>query len=239
MSSSSSTWRNLITELQFGRLEKDVKSHLQKVYTTMGLALIACAIGSYIHMANIFTAGILTILGTLGASLGIFLMAPTAENQPKRFALFMLLGALCGINQGPLLQIVATIDPSIVMTALLATALIFVCFSICALLSEERKWLAIGGVLMSALSCLLLFGLMNIFFRSELLYEVQLYLGLVVFCGFVLYDTQLIVEKRRRGDDDYIGHCVLLFLDFINIFRHLLILLANKEVKREKRRKDD
>ena len=30
-------------------------------------------------------------------------------------------------------------------------------------------------------------------------------------CGFVLYDTQLIVEKRRRGDDDYIW-LVALFL---------------------------
>ena len=34
--------------------------------------------------------------------------------------------------------------------------------------------------------------------------QVNLYLGLFVFCAFVLYDTQLIVEKRRRGDDDYI-----------------------------------
>ena len=35
--------------------------------------------------------------------------------------------------------------------------------------------------------------------------QVRLYLGLAVMCGFVLYDTQLIVEKRRRGEEDYIA----------------------------------
>lgn len=34
--------------------------------------------------------------------------------------------------------------------------------------------------------------------------QVTLYLGLVIFCGFVLFDTQLIVEKCRNGDDDFI-----------------------------------
>ena len=34
--------------------------------------------------------------------------------------------------------------------------------------------------------------------------QLQLYGGLLLFCGFVLYDTQLIVEKRRRGDKDFV-----------------------------------
>lgn len=36
------------------------------------------------------------------------------------------------------------------------------------------------------------------------MYQVNLYVGLFVMMGFILYDTQLIMEKRRRGDDDYI-----------------------------------
>lgn len=46
--------------------------------------------------------------------------------------------------------------------------------------------------------------------------------------GFVLYDTQLIMEKRRAGDKDFIAHSVDLFVDFIGIFRRLLIILAQK-----------
>lgn len=47
-------------------------------------------------------------------------------------------------------------------------------------------------------------------------------------CAFVLYDTQLIMEKRRNGDKDFIAHSVDLFIDFIGIFRRLLIILAQK-----------
>ena len=59
-----------------------------------------------------------------------------------------------------------------------------------------------------------------------------------------MYDTQLIVDKFERGDRDYIWyvvpsnksmplhsyhrHSVELFIDFIAIFRRLLIILASK-----------
>lgn len=31
-----------------------------------------------------------------------------------------------------------------------------------------------------------------------------MYLGLVIMCGFVLFDTQLIIEKVEHGDKDYV-----------------------------------
>ncbi|XP_006824591.1 putative Bax inhibitor 1, partial [Saccoglossus kowalevskii] len=89
--------------------------------------------------------------------------------------------------------------------------------------------------LFSGLSLILMLSLLNIFLGSVLILKVNLYLGLAIMCFFVLYDTQLIVEKFRLGDDDYIWHSVDLFLDFVNIFRKLLIILAmNKEDKKKK-----
>ena len=38
----------------------------------------------------------------------------------------------------------------------------------------------------------------------------------------------MIVERHSHGDDDYIWHSVDLFLDFVAIFKRLLIILANK-----------
>lgn len=58
--------------------------------------------------------------------------------------------------------------------------------------------------------------------------QVYLYLGLFLMCGFVLYDTQLIIEKRRSGDKDFVIHSVDLFIDFIGIFRRLVIILSEK-----------
>lgn len=71
----------------------------------------------------------------------------------------------------------------------------------------------------------ILYNLHFFFFQS------YLYLGLALMSGFVLYDTQLIMEKRRAGDKDFIAHSVDLFVDFIGIFRRLLIILAQKVFK--------
>jgi hypothetical protein len=46
--------------------------------------------------------------------------------------------------------------------------------------------------------------------------------------GFILFDTQAIMEKRRMGNQDYIGHSLDLFFDFITMFRKLLIILTQK-----------
>ncbi|XP_041038428.1 bax inhibitor 1 [Carcharodon carcharias] len=90
---------------------------------------------------------------------------------------------------------------------------------------------------MSLLTVLCLLPLVNLMFGSVLLVKAQLYIGLLVFCGFILFDTQLIIEKAESGDKDYIWHCVDLFMDFIAVFRKLMLLLAMNE-KDKKRRND-
>lgn len=61
-----------------------------------------------------------------------------------------------------------------------------------------------------------------------LLFQAHLYLGLILMCGFVLFDTQLIIEKRRMGNKDFVQHALELFIDFIGILRRLLIILTQK-----------
>lgn len=58
--------------------------------------------------------------------------------------------------------------------------------------------------------------------------QAQLYIGLIVMSGFVLFDTQNIMEKRRIGSTDCIKHSVELFIDLISLFRRILIILTQK-----------
>lgn len=90
---------------------------------------------------------------------------------------------------------------------------------------------------MSAMSLMLLSSLGNLFFGSIWLFQANLYLGLLVMCGFVLFDTQLIIEKAEHGDKDYIWHCVDLFLDFVTLFRKLMLILAFNEKDKKKEKK--
>ena len=58
--------------------------------------------------------------------------------------------------------------------------------------------------------------------------QAHIWIGLAVFCGFIMFDTQLIIRKARNGDRDFIAHSLDLFIDFVQVFRKVLILLMQK-----------
>ena len=60
--------------------------------------------------------------------------------------------------------------------------------------------------------------------------QAHLYIGLAIFCGFIMFDTQVIIRKARMGDKDFIAHSLELFIDFIQIFRKVLIILMQKVI---------
>lgn len=201
----------------------------------MSISMFTACAGAYVHLyTEWLQAGFLTMIASIGLMLWLAATHHSKENETKRLAIFSGFTFFSGMSLGPLLDYVIQIDPSIIVTAFLGTSVIFISFSLAALFNTNRTFLYMGGFLMSALSWMCLAGFMNIFIGSRLIWEAQLYLGLLLFCAFVLYDTQMIVEKKRRGDDDYIWHSVNLFLDFIQIFRRLLIILSSKDKKKEK-----
>merc|ERR1712113_941726 len=134
-----------------------------------------------------------------------------------------------------LLSMAIMVNPSLVPSAFMLTSAIFACFTGAALFALDGKYLYLGGSLISGLSTLMFLGFLNIFFRSQLLFQAHLYLGLAVFCGFIMFDTQVIIEKARRGDKDFIAHALDLFIDFVQIFRKVLIILMQKEQGKEKK----
>lgn len=69
---------------------------------------------------------------------------------------------------------------------------VFACFSAAALLSPRRQYLYLGGLLSSVLSTFMLMRVASFFFGGgALLFEAELYGGLAVFSGYVVYDTQV------------------------------------------------
>jgi len=222
------------------RLEPPVKSHLKQVYGTMSLALLAAALGAYVHLfTNLLSGGLLSGLASLGFGLALYSTPDHAKSRDKRMAYLMGFAACSGLSTGPLLDFALLMNPAIVPTALISTSLIFICFTISTMFADQRKYLFLGGTLMSLLSSLLLVSLVNIFIRSSFLYNVYLYGGLCVMCAFICYDTAAIIEKRRMGDEDYIGHALLLFIDFIDVFRHLLVILSRREAEKDRRKRRD
>jgi len=226
---------NLKALFEFTKIDAGTKKHLKNVYAALAISTLAAAAGAGFHLfTDILKGGFLASIAGIGFILALGFTSNEPKNQLKRLGYLVGFAGCTGLSLGPLLDHVIAVDPQIVSTAFFASTLIFVCFSLTALWAEERSYLYLGGSLMSALSIMGFMGLMNIFFRSTMIFQFHLYGGLLVFCGFILYDTQLIIEKKKNGDNDFIWHSVDLFLDFINIFRRILIILSNKEEKKRK-----
>lgn len=111
-------------------------------------------------------------------------------------------------------------------------------FSLSALFAKRKSYLFLGGVLWTALWGMLLLSVVGMFARRLVGFGVLLYGGLFLMCAFVLYDTQMIVEKVAAGDVDYVSHAMELLIDFVDIFKRLLIImLMSDQRKRESDRR--
>jgi FtsH-binding integral membrane protein len=228
---------NFFRSLQ-DNIEPPVQHHLKNVYSCLSMITLVAALGGYLQVTTgILQDSILVPLSTIGLLFWLMSTPDDGKNASKRLGMLFAFAMLSGIGIGPLLNYAIHIDPTIVPTALLGSAIVFISFTLGSLYSTQRYYLFLSGTLMSALSLTLVLGIASMLFRSAFLFQAQLYLGLFVMCGCVVYDTQLIVEKRRRGDKDFIKHSLDLFIDLMGIFRRLLIILSQKE--QNKRRRSD
>jgi len=57
--------------------------------------------------------------------------------------------------------------------------------------------------------------------------------GLLLACFYVIYDTQLVIERAERGDKDEIMHAMLLFVDLFDLFIRILKILIELQKKDE------
>ncbi|XP_003399325.1 probable Bax inhibitor 1 [Bombus terrestris] len=222
------------------KLEPPVRQHLKNVYGCLSMSLLSAAGGVYIHMfSELLRANLLTTLGTLGLLFTLINTPDNGKNQKLRLSYLLGFAFFSGLGLGPLLQLVMSVNPTVIVTALIGTIVIFVSFSISSLLAERGRWLYLGGTLISLLNIMVLFSFVNLFLRWTIFYQAYLYIGLFLMCGFVIYDTQLIIEKYHMGSKDFILHSLDLFVDFVNIFRHLLIILTQKEILKDQRKRKD
>ncbi|KAG8382441.1 hypothetical protein BUALT_Bualt05G0077600 [Buddleja alternifolia] len=159
--------------------------------------------------------------------------------KQKRMSLLMAAAVFEGASIGPLIELAIAFDSSILVGAFVGCAVAFGCFSAAAMVARRREYLYLGGLLSSGLSILFwLHFASSIFGGSVALFKFELYFGLLVFVGYIVVDTQDIIEKAHFGDMDYVKHALTLFTDFVAVFvRILVIMLKNASEKEEKKKK--
>lgn len=160
-----------------------------------------------------------------------------------RRALLAGFGFFNGWSVAPLVDMVFNIDASHVLWTLVATAAIFISFSVSALMAPRRSQLYLGGILGTGLLVTGIASMANIFLGSTALFNAEIWVGLALFSGYILYDTQLIVESAESGMTDDVIHAAQLFTNLAAIFIRLLIILSrmneNSQQQQRRRRNQD
>lgn len=223
-------------------LTPSVQKHLARVYASLSAASLAAATGVFLNLKyNVWNNfGFLSFLAGFGLMMGLQLTPATPANFQIRMTYLLLFGLLQGFSLSPFIEYLIQINAgSVILSALVSTSLLFMSFSLTALNSRRRSWLYLGGTLASAMSIMAWMSLFSWFFGyGKAMFEVELFGGLLLFCGYVIFDTQVIVEKASAGDYDYIRHSVDLFVDLVSIFIRILMIIArNKEEDRKNRKK--
>ncbi len=99
--------------------------------------------------------------------------------------------------------------------------------------SDFTKWMNSFYAFASGVFWIFLFlSLFNIFLvRSSFMSNVMAFVVAVIYCGYILVDTQLILggKNKELSLDNHILGAVILYVDIIGLFLKILQLLGDKK----------
>ncbi|XP_032520920.2 protein lifeguard 1-like [Danaus plexippus] len=97
------------------------------------------------------------------------------------------------------------------------------------LFAFQTKWdfTMMGGALVALSMVLLVFGILAIIFRNNILHTAYAAAGALIFSLYLVYDTQLMMGGKHKysiSPEEYIFAALNLYVDIINIFIFILSL---------------
>lgn len=106
--------------------EPPVRQHLKNVYGCLSMSMLSAAGGVYIHMfSELLRANLLTTLATLGLLFTLINTPDNGKNQKLRLSYLLGFAFFSGLGLGPLLQLVMSVNPTVIVTALIGKLLLF------------------------------------------------------------------------------------------------------------------
>ena len=195
---------------------------IKKVYSLLALSMLTAAVGAYLGSGPLFLLVAPNMMLFFILQIGLIFFASFAARKPglNIIALFSFT-TVSGLTLGPLL---ARVGPTIAAEAFALTAITFVCLSAYVVYSK-KDFSFMSGFLMTGLIVLVIGGLLNMFFiQSGMMHFVMSGASVLLFSGFILYDTSNIL--RYYGTDEHVSATLALYLDVLNLFIALLSILG-------------
>ncbi len=194
---------------------------LKNTYALLSMTLIFSGIMAFAGIAMNLGHGA-ALIADIAAIAMLWFVLPRTANSTAGIPVIFAITGLFGLGLGPVLSYYLSVNPSIVMTALGGTGVIFLGLSGYAL-TTRKDFSFMGGFLMVGMFVVLLAALANIFLEMPVLFLVVNAAVVLIMSGFILYETSSIIHG---GETNYIMATASLFLSLLNLFQALLHLLG-------------
>ena len=194
-----------------------------------GLGLTGLSIGLFRYTALAQMHPLLLFIPTIASLIGTMYLNYHTQGPAKH----LTWGAFCGLEGLALAPLINMAGMPIVYNALAATGVMMGLLGYYAYSTPTSDFLSWGGTLSMALCGLIGVSFVNMFWPSPMMMNLSLYGGLLLFGGFVLYDTQkLLHNAETRQQWDPINESIGIYLDAIIIFQKLLIIFMQNKKKK-------
>lgn len=191
---------------------------LKKVYGLLTVSLLVAVVGANIGQG--LNPGLMLPLFVVEIAMVFVAMAVRRKPVWNLVALFAFTG-LSGLTLGPVMLMY---DVAVVQEAMVLTAVIFASLTMYVIISK-KDFSFLSGFLITGLVVVIIGSLLNVFlFQSPMGEFVISAAGVILFSGFILYDTSNIL--RNYAVEDYTAATLSLYLDVLNLFLFLLRLLG-------------
>ena len=200
----------------------DRLTFIKKVYSLLAMSMGTAAVGAYLGSGPLLLLVAPNMMLFFILQIALIFFASFAARKPglNMVALFSFT-TVSGLTLGPLLY---QVGPSIAAEAFALTAITFAGLSLYVVYSR-KDFSFMSGFLMTGLIVLDVGGLLNMFFiQSGMMHFVMSGASVLLFSGFILYDTSNIL--RYYGTDEYVSATLALYLDILNLFIALLSILG-------------
>jgi FtsH-binding integral membrane protein len=205
---------------------------IRKVYSLFFVGILLCAGGVYLSYTNpaiFFKARYGLWIGALLLLVISFFSDTLRRKSPWNMMLLVGVTSMLGMACGPAFFMIEAAGKGVVLLqAFILTTGVFGGLTAYAWLSK-KDFSFLGGFLTVGIIGLILASIVYMFIpgATGLGFAIAC-VGVLIFAGFILYDTSNILHRYDTGE--YVAGALDLFLDFFNMFWYLVrILLASRD----------
>ena len=194
---------------------------IRNTYILLSMTLIFSGFTAFLGVVSGIGQGT-ALIATIAAIVILWFVLPKTANTGAGIPVIFAFTGLLGFGLGPVLSYYLSVNPSIVMSALGGTGVIFLGLSGYAL-TTRKDFSFLGGFVMVGMLVVLGAAILNIFLGIPALFLAVNAAIVMIMSAFILWETSSLIHG---GETNYIMATAGLFLSILNMFQALLHLLG-------------